>query len=187
MNAGIYREYVPLVDIVKGRPNADGEMIVPKATKTGGKPTRDLSKDQQELVDIIDKLEMRKQDFAAHLGIGLPRLSSYIYGQTVSVPPAVMNKARLLYAEQGPSLAAVKQQFDKPMSEFIDEWAERLGTNTQEKLAKLLGVTTMTIHRWRIGEVRPDLTALVRYTGQVAHLEEIMRIARDEAVKLQRA
>lgn len=175
MNAASYQEHVPLVDLVEGsRPSAADSLtlvVMPKVETTGAKHKRDLSVDQQELVDIMERLEMRNHDFAVHLGIGVPRLSSYIYGQTVSVPDEVMAKAREVFTEQSQSLAGVKKQFEKKMSVIIDQWKHRLSANTNEQLAKYLGVTTMTIHRWRTDATQPDLTALVRYEQQVDRLE----------------
>ena len=181
MNVGSYREHVPLVDLVEGSPSPTTEslklLVMPKAATAGAKPKRELSADQQELVDIMAKLEMRNHDFAVHLGIGVPRLSSYIYGLTASVPREVMDEARAVLAEQSEGLAGVKKQFEKKMSEIIDEWKRRLKARTNEQLAKYLGVTTMTLHRWRTDVTQPDLTALVRYEQQVDRLETRLKDA----------
>ena len=181
MNVGSYREHVPLVDLVERSPSTTTEslalLVMPKAARTGAKPKRELSADQQELVDIMARLEMRNHDFAVHLGIGVPRLSSYIYGLTASVPQEVMDEARAVLAEQSKGLAGVKKQFEKKMSEIIDGWKRRLKARTNEQLAKYLGVTTMTLHRWRTDVTQPDLTALVRYEQQVDRLETRLKDA----------
>lgn len=121
-----------------------------------------LSADQLELVQICKDLGMRNQDFAAALGIGLPRLSSYIYGRTASVPEEIMTLARQL-RDEDPEAEARLDRFDRPMSEILDRWARDLKVETDTDLATTLGVTKMTIFRWRTNETKPDMTALNRY------------------------
>ncbi len=122
-----------------------------------------LTKEQQELVDIKNTLGLRHQDFAIMLDIGLPRLSSYTYGRTASVPPKVMMAARQLLVEHGRVSTQLREKFSRPMSEILNEWAKKLGTRSDVQLAALLGVVSMTINRWKKNESRPDLTALSRY------------------------
>lgn len=122
-----------------------------------------LSKEQQELVDIKNTLGLRHQDYAIMLDIGLPRLSSYTYGRTASVPAEVMKTARQLLAENSKMTMQLREKFSRPMSEILDEWAEKLGTRSDAQLAALLGVVSMTINRWKKNETRPDLSALSRY------------------------
>jgi hypothetical protein len=129
-----------------------------------------LSEDQAELVSIGEQMGVRNQDFAVLLGIGLPRLSSYIYGRTASVSKDVMTKARQLLEEHKTSNSVRASKFDKPMSEILKDWEERLGTTENIGLASLIGVTTMTIHRWKKNENKPDPTALTRYDHIVSTL-----------------
>jgi hypothetical protein len=84
-----------------------------------------LSADQLELVQICADLQMRNQDFAAALGIGLPRLSSYIYGRTASVPADIMTAARKLRDEE-PEAMARREMFNRPMSDILGRWANDL-------------------------------------------------------------
>ncbi|MBI6556757.1 hypothetical protein YA0850_30850 [Pseudomonas veronii] len=126
------------------------------------KSRTELSADQQELVDIGTKLGLRNQDYAFALGIGLPRLSSYIYGRTASVPDEVMVKARALFAEEPLRVERLKR-FNRPMSQILKDWEQRLNPKNDEDLATMLGVTKMTIYRWRNDETKPDPTALARY------------------------
>ena len=122
-----------------------------------------LSPDQPELVDIKNSLGLRHQDYAILLGIGLPRLSSYTYGRTASVPADVMKTARQLLAENAEATRLLKEKFNRPMSEILQEWENSLGTSSDAELAGLIGVVTMTINRWRKNETKPDLSALNRY------------------------
>ena len=123
----------------------------------------ELSPDQQELVNIKNTLGLRHQDYAILLGIGLPRLSSYTYGRTASVPADVMKTARQLLAENSEATRLLKEKFNRPMSEILQEWENNLGTTSDAELAGLIGVVTMTINRWRKNETKPDLSALNRY------------------------
>ena len=123
----------------------------------------ELSPDQQELVNIKNTLGLRHQDYAILLGIGLPRLSSYTYGRTASVPADVMKTARELLAENAEATRLLKEKFNRPMSEILQEWENSLGTTSDAELAGLIGVVTMTINRWRKNETKPDLSALNRY------------------------
>ena len=127
----------------------------------------ELSPDQQELVNLKNALGLRHQDYAILLGIGLPRLSSYTYGRTASVPADVMKTARQLLAENAEATRLLKERFDRPMSEILHEWESKLGTTSDAELAGLIGVVTMTISRWRKNETKPDLSALNRYDSIV--------------------
>ena len=184
VNAGSYLEHVPLVDFVEDSPSLVAEplalVVMPEPESAGEKSRPALSVDQQELVDIMERLEMRNQDFAVHLGIGLSRLSSYIYGATASVHPDVMTRARELLGERGVDLESAKKRFSREMSEIIAEWKLRLMVKTNDQLAKYLGVTTMTLHRWRTGATQPDLTALTRLEQQVEQLELRLKSATAE-------
>lgn len=134
-----------------------------KNRKRNQKDSIELSPDQRELVDIKNSLGLRHQDYAILLGIGLPRLSSYTYGRTASVPADVMKTARQLLAENAEATRLLKEKFNRPMSEILQEWENSLGTSSDAELAGLIGVVTMTINRWRKNETKPDLSALNRY------------------------
>jgi hypothetical protein len=91
-----------------------------------------------------------------------------------------MDRARELYGDQRHSVSAVKSQFDRPMKEIVEDWDEQLGSQSDVELARFLGVTTMTIHRWRTNSAKPDLTALVRYNQLVTMLLRQMRGGRQQ-------
>ncbi|WP_425953116.1 hypothetical protein [Ralstonia pseudosolanacearum] len=130
--------------------------------------SQDLSPEQRELVDICAELGLRNQDFAAALGIGLPRLSSYIYGRTASVPDDVMKLARQM-RDEDPEAVARRKRFDRPMSAILKGWAKELSIaeDDDQELAVVFGVTPMTSWRWRHDETKPDQTSLSRYEQQV--------------------
>ena len=179
-DSGVFQmEQDPLVRLVLQKPDTDDVLETPASTSqrnssTGEKKARgrtELSVDQQELVDIGNKLGLRNQDYAFALGIGLPRLSSYIYGRTASVPDDVMNKARALFAEEPLRVERLKR-FNRPMSQIMQEWEKRLNSKNDEDIATSLGVTKMTIYRWRNDETKPDPTALARYEQWIDEYEK---------------
>lgn len=130
-----------------------------------------LTSDQKELVLIGQRLGLRNQDYAIALNIGLPRLSSYIYGRTQGVDPEIMARARDLLSKSSAQSEALHKRFSKKMSEILDDWSQRLGAETNDELAYSLGVAPMTIHRWRKDNTLPDLTALARYDQAVTQFE----------------
>lgn len=74
-----------------------------------------------------------------------------------------MKTARQLLAENAEATRLLKEKFNRPMSEILQEWENKLGTTSDAELAGLIGVVTMTINRWRKNETKPDLSALNRY------------------------
>jgi DNA-binding transcriptional regulator YiaG len=156
----------------KGMPRARRAATPNRETK--------LSDDQRELVEIIEGLGIHNQDFAAALGIGLPRLSSYIYGRTASVPDTVMQMAREL-RDEDPQAKAKRDRFKKPMSQILNQWQKQLEVDNDPELAQCLGVTKMTIFRWRNDQTKPDQTALVRYEQMVHRFAERMKEIREQA------
>lgn len=183
-SSGIYAlDQDPLVRLVQPQPadeldneTDDASLSVPSTPAPGTKKVRggsraELSVDQQELVNICESLGLRNQDFAFALGIGLPRLSSYIYGRTASVPIDVMEKARGMLAEE-PHRTERLKRFNRPMCEILTEWEGRLTPNGDEHMASMLGVTKMTIYRWRNNETKPDATALARYEQWIDEYEQ---------------
>ncbi|MCE0755678.1 hypothetical protein LU683_22620 [Pseudomonas asiatica] len=175
-SSGIYAmDQDPMVRLVQPKPSdEEHETDTTSQTKPADASTKrprggsraELSADQQELVKIGSDLGLRNQDYAFALGIGLPRLSSYIYGRTASVPDEVMEKARGLLAEE-PHRRERLKRFDRDMSVILTDWMKRLGTNDDEDMGTTLGVTKMTIYRWRNNETKPDATALARYEQRI--------------------
>ena len=160
---------LPLVTFVPQPPDAASSGVGRELAKTLDPSVR-LSADQAELVRICETLGLRKQDFAVELNIGLSRLSSYLYGRTLDVPEEVMRDARRLLAEQSSGASSLRSELAQPMSVLISEWKRRLGVHTDAEMGGLLGVSMMTIHRWKTDAVRPDRTALVRYASIVEAL-----------------
>ncbi|MDR5799070.1 hypothetical protein [Caballeronia sp. LZ001] len=77
-----------------------------------------------------------------------------------------MELARKL-RDEDPETVDRQKRFDIPMSELLNQWAKDLEVDNDNDLAITLGVTKMTIHRWRNNETKPDQTSLSRYEQQV--------------------
>jgi transcriptional regulator with XRE-family HTH domain len=76
-----------------------------------------------------------------------------------------------LFAEEPLRVERLKR-FDRPMSQIFREWEKRLNPKNDEDLATMLGVTKMTIYRWRNDETKPDPTALARYEQWIDEYEK---------------
>lgn len=141
-----------------------------KAKRTG--QPANLGPDHKELRHICDTLGMQRNNFAACLGIGVPALSSYIYGKTQGVPEEVMKKARELLANG----ESVEEHWmtEASMSVIARKWAKELNVEFEKgstagvhDMAALLGVQPMTIDRWLKDQTKPNMTSLLRYDRQV--------------------
>jgi len=123
----------------------------------------------QELVDIRNRLGMTHAEFADALSIGMPRLSSYIYGDT-TVPDWVVDSAREIAENNGNALESARKKYeDTPMSKILAGWADELGipyANSQE-LASLLGASKATVTRWKNNLIHPRLSSVLRYEQMV--------------------
>jgi DNA-binding transcriptional regulator YiaG len=169
----VSQEALAEAEKIASAPPVVKEVTAPKGRRKKGEVAPvavELSRDQEELVAIKEKLGLRHQDFAVMLGIGLPRLSSYTYGRTATVPADVMERARELLAENGKSTSMAAAKFARPMSEILADWSKLLGTTSNDEIAGYIGVSGMTIHRWKNNETKPDLTALGRYDRIVSKL-----------------
>jgi DNA-directed RNA polymerase specialized sigma24 family protein/transcriptional regulator with XRE-family HTH domain len=133
-----------------------------------------LLPDHQELNDIHNELGWRQQEFADELGIGVPRLVSYLYGKTNTVPADIMEKARALYQQEKEAAATARGKFDgRKMADILVEWAEKLDLPYDDNaaLAAVTGATVPTVTRWKKENSRPSIQGLLRYEHRV--LEEV--------------
>ncbi|MBI5330099.1 MAG: hypothetical protein HZB71_05740 [Betaproteobacteria bacterium] len=141
----------------------------------------------QELVDIRKSLGMTHAEFAEALGIGMPRLSSYIYGDT-TVPDWVVNLAREMAENGGNALDSARMKYESvPMSKILAGWAEELGVpyeNSQE-LASLLGASKATVTRWKNDLIHPRLSSVLRYEQMVKEAKK--KLAKQSKFVEQRA
>jgi len=104
-------------------------------------------------------------EFGRLLGLKRPITIGYLQGR-LSVPGKVLDEARLLRLNQDSAIRELRWRFEsQPMDRIIDGWMELLGLQTagrakvplDAKLAELLGVSRVTVWRWRRQIIRPEL------------------------------
>ena len=142
------------------------------------KPMRN-SEGSNELKNIKATLGCTNSDFALNLAIGLPTLSSYIYGRVQTVPEDVLQRARQLISGINPkTLERRKWLSTVPMVDVYDDWAKALGihlldpSEQDHRLSNLLGTNVTTVWRWRqpqtaSSKAKPKLSDLVTYDALI--------------------
>ena len=110
-------------------------------------------------------------EFGRLLGLKKPIIIGYLYGR-LSVPDNVLDEARLLRLNQDSEVWDLRWRFEnQPMDRIIDGWMELLGLQTagrakvplDAKLAELLGVSRVTVWRWRRETIRPELRDIAAF------------------------
>lgn len=150
----------------------------PAAASKKTHATRQLSPEQQELVQIIASLGYKHEEFAADIGIGMSRLASYLYGRTMTVPNDIMTRARGLQKQAAPVVERWKKAYAKPMPEIIAGWEKALGLAPSAKgnddiLASILEVNPVTVYRWRKQDTTPQMHSIAKMDGRIR--EELER------------
>ena len=88
------------------------------------------------------------------------------------MPDNVLDDARLLRLNQGSAVRELCGRFEnQPMDRIIDGWMGLLGLQTagrakvplDAKLAELLGVSRVTVWRWRRETIRPVLRDIAAF------------------------
>lgn len=168
--------------VAAGQEKREAESKKEKPARAKRTPVK-RTPEQQELVDIMHSLGKQQQDFAVMLNIDLPRLSSYIYGRTQSVPKDIMEAARTLAVEFDKTIQMTRDKYDRPMGDILAEWKQRLRTECDNEIADFLGVAPMTVTRWRKNEhgTKPNKTQLTRYENIVRKLEKVFLNAQAKA------
>ncbi len=118
------------------------------------KPAPALSKNQQKLVEILERHGWTHTQFASMLGIGMHTLDSYLYGKTKDVPKDVMARAIEIDKEEAPS----DKYHNVHMKDVLQGWCKMAGEdyNDNKTLAILCRVSIPTITRWKNGVSRPS-------------------------------
>jgi hypothetical protein len=133
----------------------------PKEKKAPLGPTDE----NRELKAIQEQMRLPVVEFGRLLGLKKPIIIGYLYGR-LSVPDNVLDEARLLRLNQGSAVRELRGRFEgQPMDRIINGWMELLGLQTagrakvplDAKLAELLGVSRVTVWRWRRQIIRPEL------------------------------
>ena len=121
--------------------------------------------ENRELKAIQEQMHLPVVKFGRLLGLKKPIIIGYLYGR-LSVPDNILEEARLLRLNQDSDVWDLRLRFEnQPMDRIIDGWMELLGLQTagrakvplDAKLAELLGVSRVTVWRWRRQVIRPEL------------------------------
>jgi len=136
------------------------------------KPTKETKEplgptdENRELKAIQEQMRLPVVEFGRLLGLKKPISIGYLYGR-LSVPDNVLDEARLLRLNQDSAIRELRWRFEsQPMDRIIDGWMELPGLQTagrakvplDAKLAELLGVSRVTVWRWRRQVVCPELS-----------------------------
>lgn len=142
-------------------------LAIPKRPANTAKRTPD----QEELVDIRNKLDLSQQVFAELIDIGKPRLVSYEQGRTTSVPEEIMKAARDLLKNNGRVKGDRYAKMGMP--EIIAEWAKDLNVDYDDdvQLSNFIGASAEAIQRWKNSEARPGPLMLKQYREMVRDLK----------------
>ena len=109
---------------------------------------------------MIKELHMTRKQFAEEIGVGLPRLNSYLSG-AAQPPQDVCNRIDLAWQRLHKS--PDRFRYKSGMRSVLDGWATSVGlsVNDTKKLAEICNVSTSTISRWRLNGVKPAKEVLV--------------------------
>lgn len=136
--------------------------------------TRPLTKACQEIKKVRRKLCLTQREFAELLHIDYERLRSYEYGRA-QTPSHILDAARNLIvtyygSDEAPDVSWTKKE---RMSDIVQRWIKQLEMAEMpfSKVAEALGVSRMTISRWRNNQTRPDTRILLDMQRYVDALE----------------
>jgi len=133
----------------------------------------------EELKAIKEMLGCTNSEYAEQLSIGLPTLSSYIYGRVQTVPEDVIQRARQLINDLNPTtLVRRKWLSTASMVDVYRDWAKSLHihlldpSEQDSRLSKLLGTNITTVWRWRqpqttTSRAKPKLSDLIAYDALI--------------------
>lgn len=147
--------------------------------KTATKKKTRLTPEQAELVKIRKDLGWSQMRFAEVLGIGYPRLVSYEYGKTFSLPDGLLEQARSLHvSEKGAVQERRKKYSEVSMETLLNQWGDILGikSNPDRVLSNILGKSLTSLLRWRAGTSTPSLEEIER-------MDRLFRSFKDSGVK----
>lgn len=120
--------------------------------------------DHDELKTILHEVKISRESFAGLLGIGKPRLISYLYKHTRSVPQEVMHKARQVRVHLKSEADGLLERYKRPISHLLAEWIESYGLpDHNNALAEIFQVDPVTIKRWRRDLIKPGLRKSQQY------------------------
>lgn len=137
---------------------------LPQIPRRRSKRNKIRKPNQQRLIDIMKSLGKTQVQFAADLGIGHPRLASYVYG-TTEVPAHILAAAEQLQAGELVQQEKAVQMHRQgvPMAEILAYWAGLAGVDLEDtqKIGIMCGgVSSSTISRWKRELTRPSVDSI---------------------------
>jgi transcriptional regulator with XRE-family HTH domain len=166
---------------VRGRPR------FPVSREDGERKEKIKLPSQAKLSAILKDLGWTMRQFADELGIGMPRLSSYLHG-TTDVPEHILNLAVALYNQELVGLKKSKAQFEQwSMRVILERWAKEAGIHVEDnkQLGAIIGVSESTISRWKHQVTRPSLQSIERYNSIVENYAKVAVTAKEKLQELQ--
>lgn len=147
-----------------------------KAKKPQTRGERMRNKNASELVAIREQLGMSQAEFSISLGESRDRIVNIENGRVKVIPPELLDHARsLLESEQATRVGPLESLQSKTMNELIDDWWRQIDAKDDKEGALMLGVSGMTVIRWRGGQIRPkpnDLLYLQKKVERLARLAQ---------------
>lgn len=156
----------------------DKQVVLPSPPSRRAK--RKLSPETTELIEIRDSMGMTIDEFCECLGLGTPRMYSYLYGR-VTPPMEIMAAARNLLGTNKSAVDEVKRMFRRAPADIVREWIKMIGAdkeNDSDAIAMLSGVIDvhpLTIRRWMTGEIGLSPPRARVYHGRL--VEHMMRVS----------
>ncbi len=145
-----------------------------RAARRRSIPVKPVSNDHEEIKTIRNKLCLTQREFAEMLHIDYERLRSYEYGRA-STPVHIIKSARdlLLSYEMSGDEPDTEWTQEESMSDIIERWATQLGLGSASyaSIAETLGVSRMTISRWKNNQTRPGSRTLLEIQRYVDSLQ----------------
>lgn len=103
----------------------------------------------KRLNEIRERTGLSVDGFAEALGIGVPRLRSYLNRKS-HVNPEVLNAAEHWYKSHGKvQEKRLKKLKSIPLSELIEQWKEATNASSYASLAIIIDISIATMSRWR--------------------------------------
>lgn len=132
-----------------------GKAVAEVGPKPPAKPKLDITPAYERLSRIRDITGMAIEPYAEALGIGLPRLRSYLNRKS-QVHPEVLQSAEEWYAREGKAREArLKIIKSIPLPDLIDQWKKETGASSYAALAEIMGISVPTMARWRKPATKP--------------------------------
>jgi transcriptional regulator with XRE-family HTH domain len=145
-----------------------------RAKRRSNNLVKTVSNDHEQIKEIRKKLCLTQREFAEMLHIDYERLRSYEYGRA-STPAHILKAAQdlaLSYASSDDE-PDTTWTTDESMAEILERWATQLGLHgsSYANIAETLGVSRMTISRWKNNQTRPGIRTLLEIQRYVDSLQ----------------